>query len=379
MNKKILFSILATIFVIAPFWAQGAIIKAENNYYLAPNTTIDDNLYAAGSDANVSGTVTGDLFVFGGNIIVSGPIQGDLMSAGGTLNINGKVSGDERVAGGTITISNSIDGDLLAAGGQINIMSGSTVGKDVEIAGGNINYSGDSNGKVSVRGGNVYINGKVKGDLLVVAETIKIGPNAVISGNFNYSSPNEAVLEQGSTISGAVNFNKTTLSEKKDMPNKGLLFGFITMGLLIKLITTIIIVLIFIYFFKKQSEEITKEGISNFWENAGKGFIMLVIVPVVIIISFVSIIGAALGLIMAVLYALFLIISSIMAVLLFAQLCMKYVFKKEEYKLNWWIIILALLLFEIISLIPFIGWLFKFIIFLAAFSGLTKYIINKLK
>lgn len=379
MNKKLFSGILAAFFVVAPFLANGATIEADQSYYLAPGATINDNLYAAGSDTNISGKVVGDLFVFGGNVMVSGPVEGDLMSAGGTLNITGKVSGDERVAGGNIVISNSVGGDLLVAGGQISIMPSAITGKDTVIVGGTINYNGESKGKLSISGGDVYVNGKVDGDLSVKARSIRLGPDAAITGNFVYSSPNEAALDQSTVIGGKTDFHKTAMSENKQMPSAQAFLGFITFGLITKLAILIFTTLIFVYLFRKQTEAIIKEDISNFWKNAGKGFILLVVVPVAIILSFITVVGSIFGVIATLIYIVLLIMSSVIANLLFAKLCMKYIFKKEDYKLNWWIIILAVLVFGLISLIPFIGWLFKFIIFLAAFSGLANYVLNKLK
>lgn len=379
MNKKLLSGILAAVFVVAPFFVHGATLIAEENYYLTPSMVINDNLYVVGSDANMSGTVTGDLCIFGGNVLVPGSTEGDLMSIGGTVNVSGKVSGDERVAGGNIMISNSVGGDLLVAGGQISVLPGTTIGKDVEIAGGNINYSGNGNGELDIRGGNVFINGKVSGDVSVYAENVKLGPNAVIGGNFDYSSPNQAVLEQGAMVNGVTNFNKTVMPNSKEMPGKGAFLGFITMGLMVKSIMIIIAALVLIYFFKRQTEIIITEAASSFWKNTGKGFMFLVVIPAAIIVSFITVVGIPLGGIAALIYAALLIISSILANLLFAYLCMKYIFKKEKYNLNWWIVILAVLVFGIILLIPFIGFLFRFIILLAAFGSLVGYVVNKFK
>lgn len=381
MNKKILSGFLAMVFFIVPFLVHGAALKADRSYYLAPGVTVNDNLYVAGSDANMSGAVSGDLFIFGGNVFVSGPVTGDLMSAGGTLNISGKVSGDERVAGGNIMISNAVGGDLLVAGGQINILPSSVVGKDVEIAGGTVNYSGESNGRLSIKGGDVFVNGKVNGDLLIEASSIRIGPNAVIAGNFNYSSPVQATLEQGSIISGTTNFTKITTPtpQNKEIPGAEMFLGFITFGLIIKFAIIAIAALVLVYFFKKQTQAIVEESISKFWNNTGKGFIWLIVVPAAIILSFITIIGSVLGVVAGLIYAVSIIISSVIANLLFARLCTKYIFKKDKYELNWWIVILGTLVFGLISLIPFIGWLFKFIIFLATFGSLSAHAFNKFK
>jgi hypothetical protein len=379
MNKKLFSGFLAAVFFVVPFLVHGATLEADRSYYLAPGVTVNDNLYAAGSDANVSGAVLGDLFIFGGNVVVSGIVSGDLMSVGGTLNINGKVDGDERVAGGNIMISNIVGGDLFVAGGQINVLPGSIVGKDVEIAGGTVNYSGESNGRLSIKGGDVFVNGKVNGDLFVEARSIRIGPNAVITGSFDYSSPAQATLEQGSIISGTTNFTKIDMPQKKEAPGTGMFLGFITLGLIIKLVMIIIVALVLVCFFKKQTQAIVEEGVSKFWNNTGKGFMWLVVIPAAIILSFITVIGSVLGIAAGLIYAVSIIISSVIANLLFVGLCMKYIFKKEKYELNWWIVVLGVLVFGLISLIPFIGWLFKFIIFLAAFGSVSTHVLNKFK
>jgi len=376
MNKKLFSGLLVMFFVVAPFLVHGATFKDEENYYLAPGLTISDNLYTAGNDVNVSGTVLGDLFTAGGNVVVSGSVEADLFAAGGTLNISGKVAGDERVAGGNITISNSIGGDLMVAGGQVSVLPGSIIEKDVEILGGTVNYSGESNGKLDITGGDVYMNGKVNGDMSIEARSVRLGPDAVVTGNFDYSSPSEVVMEQGAKVNGTTNYNKTVEGKKTESQP---FWGFFTFVLMIKFAAIALMSLILVYFFKNQTKAIVEDGVSNFWKKTGKGFIVLIVVPAAVILSFITVIGTPLGIIAMLLYALLLIISGVMANLLFAQLCMKYIFKKEKYNLNWWIVILAVLVFGLISCIPFIGWLFKFIVFLAALGSLTSHAFNKLK
>ena len=101
---------------------------------------------------------------------------------------------------------------------------------------------------------------------------------------------------------------------------------------------------------------------------------MFVVAPVAIIISFITIIGITLGMIALFIYLALITIAAVIAGLLFAQLALKYIFKKENYELNWWIVILAVLALAVITLIPIVGWIFIFIIVLAALGGLTKYV-----
>ena len=63
----------------------------------------------------------------------------------------------------------------------------------------------------------------------------------------------------------------------------------------------------------------------------------------------------------------------------FAKLALKYVFKKENYELNWWVVILAILVLGLINLIPVVGWIFTFVIFLAALGAWSNYVYARVK
>lgn len=373
--KKIVYLGVFLALAITPLFVYGATFKGDKSYYLEPSVVVNDNLYTAGGNINVAGQVAGDLFTFGGNIMMTGPVSGDITAAGGTLNITSKVDGDVRVAGGNVIISNSINGDLLVAGGQINVMPGFTVGKDVVIAGENVSFEGSAARNVDIKGNTVYINSPIAGNLSVAAREIKLGPNALIQGNFDYSAPSEAVLAQGATIHGATNF------KKNDMPAKGFgnmrfMPGLMCVAGLVKLIMIFTAALVMMYFFKNQTNTIVEKSISGFWKEALRGFIVLVVVPIAVILSFITVIGAFLGIIGILFYISFIIIASVISVLLFAKLSLKYLFKKDNYKLNWWVVAISTLVFGIVSMIPFVGWIFSFIIFISAL-GSTSAIIHK--
>lgn len=376
--KKILFlSILSAVLIIVPVLAYGATFKIDQNYYLNPGSVINDNLYAAGSNVNIAGVINGDLFTAGNNVLISGPVNADLAAAGSTLNVNGNVAGDIRLLGGSINIANSAGGELLAAGGQVNVMSGSVVGGDVKIAGGNVNYSGNARGDVVIKGDRVYINGTIEKNLLVKARDVMLGPDTLVKGNFDYYSPKEAVIEQGATIREAVNFHKTEMPAKRQV--QGFIFGLFTLALLVKTMMFIVASLAALYLARTHVKSIVREASSNFWKEAGRGFVLFVAAPVAIIICFITIIGITLGMIALFIYLALITIAAVIAGLLFAQLALKYVFRKENYELNWWIVVLAVLALGLIALIPIAGWIFILIILLAALGSLANYVYKKLK
>ncbi len=372
--KKILFlSALFAALVVVPISAFGATFKIGQNYYLNSGSVINDNLYAVGSNVSIAGIINGDLFTAGSNVLISGSVNADLAAAGGALNINGNVAGDMRLLAGNVNITNSAGGELLVVAGQVNIMSGSVIGKDVKIIGSIVNYSGNAGGGIDIKGNKVYINGAVGKDLSVKAREITLGPGALIKGNFDYYSPKEVVVEQGATVRGAVNFHKTEMPAKRPIL-AGIIFGVFTLALLIKTLMFITASLAVFYLARAHIKSIVKEASSNFWKEALRGFVLFVVAPVAIIICFITIIGITLGMIALFTYLALITITAVIAVLLFAQLALKHVFKKENYELNWWIVILAVLALGLIALIPIVGWLFIFIIFLAALGSLAKYV-----
>ena len=330
-----------------------------------------------GSDVNVGGTVKGDLFAAGGNVFVSGPIEGDLALLGGTVNVNREVSGDLRLAGGNVSISGPIGGELIAAGGQVSVMSGARIGKDARIYAGAVNYNGVVGGDLVARGDEIYINGTVNGNVSARAKKVRLGPDALVTGTFDYYSGEEATMEQGATVLGATNFHRVQ-SDRKAVPDKGFILGLLTAAWIIKLLMVMTAVLVAFYAFRGQVKTILHEATSGFWKEAGRGFVLLVVAPIAAVVSFVTVIGVPLGFIALLLYAVLLLIAAvILTPLLFGQLAARYVFKKERYELSWWAIVLAVFVLSIIKFIPLVGWLFCFIIFLAGFGSFANHAYRK--
>lgn len=381
MSKKLFVFVFAAVLCVAPVITLGATVKTGENYYLDSNQTINDNLYAAAGTVGVAGTVNGDVMAAGGSINVTGPVSGDIEAAGGNINITSDVAGDIRVAGGNITISKSAGGDLIVAGGQVNVTSDFSAGKDVKIMGGNVNFTGKAKGNLEIKAGTVYVNGSVAGNLDVTAQDIKLGPKAAIAGNFTYSSSRNATLEQGAVVEGETKFNKINLPQRGQIAtvSKGVLAGLFGVAWAIKTLAVIIVGLILIYAFKSPTKSVLEMAAVNFWKNVLVGLIVLVVMPIAIILSFITLVGALAGVIALVFYIVLILLASVFGILVFAKLCLKYLFKKPDYEINWWILILSVLVFGIVGIIPFVGWIFVFVIFLSAMGSVSGVVYSKLR
>lgn len=370
--KKI-FLVLALSFLVLPFVSLAADFKSAPAYMLGKDVVIEKNLYAAGNSINILGTAKGDVFAAGGTIMVFGSVLKDLNAAGGNLIIGNNIGEDVRLAGGVLTIGGKIGGELLAAGGQINLNPDLKVGGDAKLAGGDILVDGVISGDLSVYGGVVRIDGKINGNALVETDKkLVIGSKAEIGGNLNYSAPEKLTIEDGAKINGEVIF-KEIAAKGQSVTQKGF-FGIFGVAWLIGLLISLTAVLIVYFLFDKKIKEAVNYSLSNFGKEALRGFVVLVVLPIAVIISLVTVLGILLGIAGILLYSLMAIFASIFAPILLGTIIFRKLLKKPEFGADWKSVATGVVVMKVVNIIPFIGWIFCFIFFLVAFGALFNYL-----
>ncbi len=375
--KKI-FVLLAVMFLTVPVTVSAAEFKASKDvYYLSAGQAVNDNLYVAGGSVNVDGIVQKDFFSAGGSVALNGLVGEDMATVAGTVSLNGSVKGDARIIAGSLNVNGKIEGELLAAGGQLNIFPNAFVGRNVYSFGGNFSDEGSVNGDLTAYGGKVYINGLVSGNVVVKAKDVSLGPNALIKGNFDYYSQNKASIASGAQIIGTENFHQTQYASNVGLAAQFLL-GFITVLWLIKLLVLISAALIMFFVFRRETDDLTNRAVSNFWKELLRGFILFFILPIAIIISLITVVGIIPALIVALVYAIMLVLASVFTGILTGGFVSKWIFRKHDYSLNWYSIILGVLVFQLIKFIPFIGWIVAGALFMVSLGVLYGELYSKL-
>jgi len=347
--------------LLLPLAAGAAEFKTGNAVSL--NETVRDNMYAVGGTANIAGTVEGDLYVAGGTVNLMGTVTGDVVVVGGTVIITGKVGQDLRMIGGNATVGGPIGGELVMAGGNISVLPGTTIGGGAYVAGGNINFGG------SVKGNLV-----IAGDQIVLAEGLKV------AGDFDYYSQKEMAIGAGVSIAGATNFHKQEMKGQAAPVKKsvGAWFAFISFWALVSLAGAVIISCLLFYLWPQDSRDMIKSAFASPGKELVRGFVVLFIVPIAAIICLATLIGLPVGFFMIFFYIALVILSAAATGLLWAAMLAKFIFKRKETELNWWLIILAVVVLAIIKLIPFIGWIIGFLTFLVGVGVLSNKLYSKL-
>ena len=133
---------------------------------------VAQDTHAVGFDVDVGAATGDDLYAFGFSVSVRGPVLGDLTAAGMSLHTSSDavVAGNSRLAGRTVIIDGPIRGGLAAAGAE------------------------------------VILNAEISGDVLVSAEKITFGPNAIIGGALTYSAPEQLNIPERVIAADRVQF-----------------------------------------------------------------------------------------------------------------------------------------------------------------------------
>lgn len=377
MTKKIfLFLLLVFSLLIVDSGAvkanDGQLQREGNVVTVARDEAIDHDYLTTGGTVTMSGTVNGDLYAFGGTLTIDGVVNGDVIAAGGTVTITGEVKDDVRVAGGTVTINGKIDGNLLVGSGALNITRLSSIGGSVIAGSGTVEINAPISKIVWIGASQAQINSNIKADINVSAETLILGKEATVEGNLTYWSEREAQLYQGATVSGQIKREQPLVDTQAAPEIWGVALGF---GLLLKLASTISLIvlgLLLLRYFPKQTLAASNQVARQPLVNLGWGVAAVIIVGFVIMLLCLSLVGLPLGLVLAALIIIEVYLSGLFVSLWLGRRLFKSLERDRRYA---WALVIGIIIFQAISLLPFIGSLFKL---LAILIGLGAWLKTKL-
>jgi len=115
-------------------------------------------------------------------------------------------------------------------------------------------------------------------------------------------------------------------------------------------------------------------GLNKFGSSLLRGFIFLVVVPAASILLFFTVIGFPIGIFSLVVYAAILMLACPFTFLLAASLLIK-----RKVTLLWYHILLGAVVLALVGIVPIVGWLATFILYLAALGSLILTLRAKLK
>lgn len=328
------------------------------------------NLYVAGNMISIEGEIKKDIYAAGNMVTVGGPVEDNVFAVGGTIMLGNDVGGNVHAAGGNVIIRGVIMEDLFVGAGNVLIAKSASIGGDLVVGGGTVDIEGQVAGKTLIGGGEVTVNGKISGPMKIEANKLTIGDAAEIEMGFKYASPQEAAISESANIKGQIDFEQRSVRRSASPYSFKHAFAFFSGMFLLKILILIISGLILVYFFKNALKGIIRGGFENFWRDLGIGFVALILVPIIVIILLITVLGAYLAGLLGLIYALLLMLSSLIANIAFGSWLIK-IFKKEgKYRVRWQEVVIGVIVLNLICLVPFIGWLACFVFMLVSLGSM---------
>lgn len=366
MNFKI--KILGLLVAIAlPIGASAADYVSSKN----PSETVTksniDSLYIVNNQINIDSNLQNELYAAGQNVTVNGQVADSAFIASNYVTTNGSVGDSLKVAGSTININGNVGSDLFFAGSTVNISKNVVITDDLSGVAGFVSIDGKVGKNVKIAGTTVEINGEIDGDAFVIADNVKIGNQAVIKGTLDYRSPKEAEIASGAQIQD-IQFHKSV--SKSNTASEKFKEAFTSFNL-IKVFAAIILGLLLIYIFPKNSEKIVRDGFAELGRNVLVGLITAVIIPIALIILLASVFGYQVALLSGSVYLTIYLTASAYTGILLGSLIVK-LFDKQDYKADWKAVIIGQILFAILVLVPFVGWIINLFLFLVVLGSILK-------
>lgn len=367
MKKKILGYVVVLVILVIPALSLAAEFRSGDQPAVGNSEQIANDLYMAGGGITSAGNVTGDLVAGGGNIFVSGDVNADVTAGGGNVTILSSVGDDVRVVGGNIVIQGKVGGDLVAAGGQITLGGGGVAG-DVAIGGGDIRIEAPVAGKMTIKAGSVFINGTIGGNVNIEADVVKLGSAAVISGDLTYKARRELEKDPAAVING-----KVTFEERKGKMASPVAFAAIFSAFLIwKFFAILASAMLFGLVLRRYNMELIAYAVRRPLLEIFRGLVILIAMPIISILLVATLVGIPLGILGFIGFIAMMIFACIVTPIIIGSVVYRYLSKKAL-EVSWKTILIGVLVYCLLGLIPFIGWLVQFLLMMLALGSTAAF------
>lgn len=369
MTRTPLIAALVLASFLAPFSVSAATLASART--LVVSEAPADNLYLTGTDVTVTVPLPADIMALGGTLTLSGAVLGDALLGGGTVNVSRAIGGDLRAVGGQVTVSGPVAGDLLLAGGSV---TASTTARDTRIIGGNVRLMG-SGGSASVYGADIVLSGEFAGDVEVVAsDRLTLLEGTVIRGALKYDAPQQAGIPASVQVEGSVTYTGAssylpTVEQAKTFALAGASVLFIV-HIIAVLIAAGLLAGLFPVFSQRVADKALSRTPGRFALLALLGFGVAFATPVLILILLVSFVGVGVAFILGAAYVLLLMLGYLYAGILAGAALARGLVKRTQ--VTWKFALLGMLVLYLIGVIPVIGDLVTFVLFLVATGAIVS-------
>lgn len=358
---------LATVVALAcalaltvPVAAHAMVLRQGQDVTVRADETINDDVYAFGSNVSIDGLVNGDVIAAGQTVVVTGHVTGGVFGAGQVVRVTGPVGGSIRAAGQSVDVAGRVGNDAVLAGQTVTVGAGSTVGRDVAIGGTQASVLGDVARNVDIGAQTAVIGGSVGGNARVQGQSITVLPSATIDGNFDYYSDSKPQVQ--GTVAGTTTGHAAPANNRRAQPENGPAAGVFAVfwlavawaqGLVGMVLFGLLLMLILPTFMRRSTDVVLTEP----WPSLGFGCLTVVFVPAVALMVFLFgllVGGWWIAFVLLSVYAIALVVAPIVGALAFGTATLGHSHRPIH---PIWLMLFGLAAIWVVALVPLVGWL----------------------
>lgn len=282
-------------------------------------------------------TVSGISGIFG-TIVVEGTVTGDVSGVAGDIVVRegGVIEGDIEAAAGNIRISGTVEGDVSSGAGAIHLTR-----------------TGVIEGNVDVGAGEVRIDGRIGGDVSIGAETIRLGDDAAIDGSLTYDGDLQGNRD---AVAGEITRDRSLGPSLIDNLQPFASWIFAVNAFIFNLLLGALLLGLFPRFSDRVADRVASDPLRSGLVGVAAFFgipFLLVLIAITVIGIPISIVG----------FLLFLLVVWVGVV--YGRFAVGYwLLSLADIENRWGALLVGLLLGVVLHLIPFVGGVLNFIIFL---------------
>jgi hypothetical protein len=273
--------------LLAPAQASATEFRKGDRITIGKDEVVHSDLYVAGGQIRIGGTIEGDLVVAGGDVEVSGHVLGDMLSASGQVRMTGQVDGSIRGYAGNITIKGKVGRNVMTFGGDVNLDHDALITGGVTTGSGRLSLDGHVGRDLLAFAGQSNISGDIGGAAKIYGGELNIDSSADIRGPVDFEGDKEPQVSAQAKLASPVHFVKHTRGPNYSNPHYYVwqviwMAAFILFGLVLYSLMP------------KFSQEAVKSA-EQYGAAAGLGVLVLFGVPIAACIACVTVVGLFIG------------------------------------------------------------------------------------
>ncbi len=270
----------------------------EEGLVLASGETLEGSIVASGEIVRIDGTIDGNLVAFAEQLEVRGRVTGLLISMARETEITGTIDGTLVMVGEDLHLEGEARSTVLTAGDRIAIEEEARIASDLVAFGADVVMEGTVGRDFISLSEKVRLLGSVGRDAELFVERGAVESSAQVAGAVAWHTwnPDDVRVDAGATVGGGA----TTTVVEHDRPGYWSRYTSASFyfWILIRVAAAFGVGLLVYALFPRLFGGAIPDG-RDFFVSMGKGFVVLLVTPAVIVLLALTLVGMPAALILA--------------------------------------------------------------------------------